>query len=130
MKRFRAWLVRLLYRRGGDKIQRRGIHAVAQAGRLRAVVKDVPQVRVASRAQHLGASHEKRAVGFGAHVLFGDRLIEAWPSGARLELGIRIEQRRGAADAPIQPFRVVLRDRKSTRLNSSHPSISRMPSSA
>src|SRR5438445_6415269 len=67
------------------------------------------QVRVASRAQYLGASHEKRAVGVGADVLFGDRLVKARPSGARLELGIGTEQRRGAADAPVEPLVVVFR---------------------
>ena len=33
-------------------------------------------------------------------------------------------------DPPLKPIAVMRLDRKSTRLNSSHPSISRMPSSA
>src|SRR5215472_15469050 len=65
-------------------------------------------MRIASRAQHLGPLHEKRAVALGLDVLRRDRLIEARPSGARFELGVRAEQRVAAADAPVDSLLVIL----------------------
>ena len=60
---------------------------------------------------------------FDHHYVFPqgrDGLIEAEVQAAR-ELGVRVVASRGSMD---------LGDRKSTRLNSSHPVLSRMPSSA
>ena len=139
---------------------RRGVDAVAQPRRRRAVVEDVPEMGTAAAAGHFRA-HPKpgqpcqRAVfvlgDHGAlHVLpLGvDRGVEARPAAAALEFLARREERLAAADAavgagrlrvpvlaregPLGPLlpRDLELDRKSTRLNSSHEWISRMPSSA
>ena len=48
---------------GGDELQGRRVHAVAQAGRLRPVVEDVAEVASATRAHDFGPAHEERIVG-------------------------------------------------------------------
>src|SRR6267154_917863 len=45
------------------ELQRGGVDAVTEPGRLRAVREDVPQVAAAGRAQHLGAHHAVGRVG-------------------------------------------------------------------
>ena len=53
------------------------------------------------------------------------------PAGGKSLSVLRFEQSLARADAPeAQPVAFFAPDRKSTRLNSSHPSRSRMPSSA
>ena len=53
------------------------------------------------------------------------------PEGAAKEMAIQYEYfRRGLAEIGHRPAQVLVSDRKSTRLNSSHMSESRMPSSA
>ena len=49
----------------GSQLERRRVDAVAQAGRVRAVLEDVAQVAAARRAHRLGPLHEERTVGFG-----------------------------------------------------------------
>ena len=49
----------------GRELQRHAVHAVAQAGRLRAVVEHMAEMAAAAAAMHLGARHEERAVGRG-----------------------------------------------------------------
>ena len=48
-------------------------------------------------------------------ILGRDRLPEARPSSARIELGLRAEQRRPAADASVEPLRaqfvILIRER-------------------
>src|SRR3712207_2023756 len=44
----------------GLEAQRRAVHAVAQAGRLRAVFEHMAKMRIAGRAADLGAPHEPR----------------------------------------------------------------------
>jgi hypothetical protein len=84
-----------------DELQGSGIHAVAQAGGLRAVREDVAEMGVALAAEHFGAFHAKAAVGLLDDVLFGDGSPEAWPAGAGLKLGVGAEQRIAAADAAV-----------------------------
>src|SRR3989304_3590839 len=98
-------LSRLLRLREGKS---RRIDAVAKPGRFRAIVEHVAQMGVASRAQRLRPFHEPAGVGHGAHVLRRDRLIEARPSRAGFELGLRPEQVGPAADAPVDPLLVVV----------------------
>src|ERR1700677_2436658 len=66
--------------------------------RRRAVVEDVPEVTAAAAAVHLGANHAVGVVGraFDRARL---RIVEAWPSGAALELLLRGKQRLPAASA-------------------------------
>src|ERR1700680_2177771 len=57
------------------------------------------EVCIALGAEHLRASHEERPVRLGAHVLVCHRLGKAGPTGAGIELRIRIEQWRATAHA-------------------------------
>src|ERR1700720_2067861 len=85
-------------RDAGQEFQGHAVHAVAQAGRARAVIKDMAKMPAAAPAMHLGALHQKTPVGFGAHRAV-DRSPEARPSGSALELGLRLEERQFAAGA-------------------------------
>src|SRR3954468_11234975 len=76
--------------------------------RAGAVLEDMPQMRAALFAHHLGSPHAECAVGFSLHVFLGDRRPEAGPSRARLELGVRAEQGVRAAHAEVRPLLVVL----------------------
>src|SRR5262245_34324732 len=73
--------------------QANAIHAIAQAGRLGAVLKDVAEMTAAAAAMHLDALHEERIVLSGADGLSLDRLPKARPTGSALVLGCGIEQR-------------------------------------
>ena len=57
--------------------EREAVHAVAQAGRLRAVVEHVAEMAAAAAAVHFGADHPERCVG-----VRGDRVVERFPSSA------------------------------------------------
>ena len=85
-----------------DEAQRHPIHAVAKAGRLRAVVEDVAEMRIAERAGDRGAHHAEGLVLDLDDVLLGDRLPEARPAGAGIELRVGIEERGVAADAAVE----------------------------
>src|SRR6516164_8922202 len=63
-------------------------------------------MRIASRAPNLGAFHQERVVGTRDDILRCNRLPEARPSSARIEFGLRAEQRRSAANASVEPLRV------------------------
>src|SRR5258707_4630553 len=88
--------------------QRCRVQPIAQAGRARAVVKDVARVALAARAKNLRAVHAVTAVGVGDDVLGGNRLEETRPAGAGIEFGFRGEQRQSAADAIINAGLVVV----------------------
>ncbi len=78
----------------GDEVERRGVDAIALAGRSGSVVEDVPQVPAAGAAEDLGAAHEQAVVGVQLDG-FGDRRLgEAGPAGAGVELGVGREQLR------------------------------------
>ena len=91
------------------EVERRGVHAVAQAGRARAVVEDVAEVRAAGRAvqPRCGACSSDRS----SCVLTRsglDHVEEARPARAGLELRARVEQRRPAHDAAVRAVVVVV----------------------
>jgi len=71
---------------GLDEGQGGGVHAVTQAGGTRAVVEDVAEMGVALGTLHLIANHTEADIAIGLDVLLGDRLPEAGPAGARVEL--------------------------------------------
>src|SRR5207302_4539237 len=58
-------LVRVRRGLAGLERERDAIHAVAQPGRLGPVLEDMPEMPAAASAMHLGAAHEKAAVGLG-----------------------------------------------------------------
>src|SRR3546814_14361447 len=53
---------------GRPEAERRAVHAIALAGRLRHVVEDMPQMTAAAPAMHLGARIAKLAVGRGREI--------------------------------------------------------------
>src|ERR1700712_1363509 len=80
---------------GRMKYQRKTVHAVAQAGRLRAVVEEMTEMAAAAAAVNFGPQHSKGAV-FGLADRVLERLIKTRPAGAALEFGFRGEQRQVA----------------------------------
>src|SRR6185312_13691966 len=96
------------------KRQRQPVHAVAQAGRRGAVVKHVPEMAAAAPAVHFGAVDSHGGIGAGQHGV-GQRLVEARPTSAALELGLGIEQRQGAAGAAKRAGTVFVEQRRTTR---------------
>src|SRR5580692_1669602 len=95
------------------KYQRKAVHAVAQAGRLRPVVEDVTEMAAAAAAMNFGPQHPEGAV-FGLADRVVERLIEARPAGAALEFGLRGEQRQVAAGAGEDAPAVLLQKRART----------------
>src|SRR3954471_20404133 len=83
---------------GRPEVHGDAVHAVAQPGRLRAVVEDVAEMPAATRAMDLGARHEERVVGRGLDRAV-DWLVEARPTGAGVELGLGGEERLAAGRA-------------------------------
>src|SRR2546423_8906705 len=73
------------------EVQRCGIDAVPQAGRLGTVVEQVSEVPATLRAMHLSAPHEEAAIVLCTDVPLLDRLEKAGPPGPRLELCRRVE---------------------------------------
>src|SRR5579872_2012181 len=90
------------------EVQRSRVHAIAQMRWRRTVGKYVPQMGVTARAKHLFAVHPEAAVHVNGHVLFGDRLPKARPSGAGFEFRLGIEQNRTAADTFVEAVFMVI----------------------
>src|SRR5690349_5161044 len=90
------------------EVERDGVDAVAQPGRRGAVLEHVAEVPAAPRAVHLRARHAERPVLARLDAALRDRPPVARPAGARVELLIRVEQRRAAARAAIDAVRVVI----------------------
>src|SRR5260221_4433129 len=82
----------------GYESQRPPVVAVAQAGRLGAVVEDVAVMPAAAHAVVFGALHEELAVGRGPEYA-GYRSEKAGPSGAAVEFHRRGEKREAAPRA-------------------------------
>src|SRR5882724_3973074 len=91
----------LLALRASRQFQRDGIHAVAQAGRSRTIPEDMTQVSVTAAAEDFRSPHEPAAVGAKRDVVLVDRLEEARPAGAGIELRLAIGQRLIAANTVI-----------------------------
>src|SRR5215470_532726 len=83
------------------ELERGGVDAIALPGRLGPVVEDVPEVRIAPRAVHLGPAHEEARVLLGLDRLRRGRLEVRRPAGAGVELVIRAEERLTTADAVV-----------------------------
>src|SRR2546423_1773028 len=75
-------------RRRRRELKRHAIHAIAQTGRLRAILEHVPKMSAAAAAMRLGAGHEEGPVDRGADRI-RQRLPEARPAGAALIFRIR-----------------------------------------
>ncbi len=84
--------------------QAKAVDAVAQSGRLRAVVEDVAEMSAAAAAMHLGADHAVGAILGLADIAF-DRLVEARPARAALELGVEANSGRSQPAQANTPLR-------------------------
>src|SRR5580698_3682626 len=91
-----------------NEMERQGVHAVAKPGWPGTVVEYMAEMRVAEAARDRGARHAERKVADLAHVFLRNGLPEAGPAGARLEFGLGAEQGRGAANAAIEAFVVIV----------------------
>src|ERR1700716_4183571 len=96
------------------KHQRKAVHAVAQAGRLRPIVEEVSERTATAATMDHGRHHAESAV-FGLADGILERLIETRPAGAALEFGLRGEQRQVAAGAGEDALAVFLEQRARTR---------------
>src|SRR4051794_17260776 len=94
--------------------QRKAVHAVAQAGRLRAVVEDMAEMAAATAAVDLGAQHAEGTVLGLAHRIV-ERLPETRPAGAALEFRLRGKQRQVAAGAGKDALAVLFQKRARPR---------------
>ena len=84
------WLRGLLFR-FGRKVQSAAIRAVAQAGRGRAIGKDMAQMAAAFGAMELGTGHAVIGVGGGLHRP-RQGVEKTGPAGAAVELRRGVEQ--------------------------------------
>src|SRR5581483_4976483 len=96
------------------KHQRETVHAIAQAGRLGAVIEDVAEMAAAAAAVDLGSEHAEGAIlGLADRIL--ERLVEARPASAALEFGVGGEQRQVAAGAGKDALAMLLQKRARPR---------------
>src|ERR1700759_26022 len=109
-----TWKISARLRPRRMKHQRKTVHAVAQAGRLRSVVENVAEMAAAAAAMDLGAQHAEGAV-FRLADRILQRLVEAGPAGAAFELGVGGEQRQVAAGAGEGALAMLLQERARTR---------------
>jgi hypothetical protein len=86
-----------------------GIHAIAQAGGLWPIIKNVPQVCVAKAAGNCRADHAQARVHGFSYVFFCDRLPKARPTSARFKFRAGIKESRIAADTTEYTLSVVVR---------------------
>src|ERR1700733_15671347 len=96
------------------KLQRKTVHAVAQAGRLWTVIEDVAEMAAAATAMNFAAQHAEGAIFPFAHGII-QRLIEARPAGAAFVLRLGREQRQVATGAGEGAFAVFLEQRARPR---------------
>src|SRR6266571_9069044 len=78
--------------RSRHKIQRGGIHAVAQACGRRPVVEHVSQVPAAPRAMDFGPPVEQLPIHLRTDGLFGNRFPEARPASVAVVLSVGGEE--------------------------------------
>src|SRR6185295_9572764 len=71
-------------------------------------VEHVTEVAVAAGTEYFGPRHAVAPVRDLHHVLLRDRLEEAGPASARVELRARLEERQGAADAAVDAIPLVV----------------------
>ena len=81
------------------KAERDAVHAVAQAGRRRAVIEDMAEMAATLGAMDFLAHHVHRAVAVGRDGRVLQRRPEARPAGVAVELGLGGEQRELATGA-------------------------------
>jgi len=88
----------------GDEPQGGGVDAVSQAGGRRPIGKEMPEMRIAMFASHLGAGHKKAAILFFLNIVRLKRPGEAGPAGAGSKLVLRAEKRLAGYDVHVDTF--------------------------
>src|SRR2546425_1228481 len=91
-----------------NEIERSGVHTVPKPCRPRPVIKHMSQMSTATSALDLRAHHAKADVRDVLYVLLCNRLPETRPARAGFELGLGIEQRGSATNAPVNSIAVRL----------------------
>src|ERR1700732_5164208 len=89
-----------------NKAKRQRVHAVAQTGRLGAVVKEVSEMSVAKDASHFVAAHSKTQINFSSNVFFGNGRPETRPARAGVEFRLGTEERVAAANTAVKAWLV------------------------
>ena len=74
------------------KIQYYAVDAISQAGRRRAVVENVPQVRLTAAAHDFDAMHSEAIVRSLGNGFLADRLKETRPSASALVFSVAFEK--------------------------------------
>src|SRR6266478_2396923 len=92
------------------QIERGGVDAIAHPGGPRPIVKDVPQVGVATAALHFRPPHPVTCIRLCLDSFFAGRSIETGPPRARMKLCFVTKQGLTAANALIRSggFRVLV----------------------
>src|SRR5215510_2600698 len=90
------------------QFQRSGVDTVAKICRLRAVVKNVAQMRVALTAKRLGSAHKEAIVFFSGNIFLRHWRPETRPAGSRIKLGIRAKQLIAATAATVDALLVII----------------------
>src|SRR5690606_22439828 len=90
------------------ELERSGIDAVAQAGRLRSVREHMPQVGVAAGAKRLDPAHAVAGVQRLVDAVLGQRLVKARPAATGFIFGVGTEQRRAAGHTAIDALGIVV----------------------
>ena len=88
---------------GGNKVHGGGVHTVAHAGRLRAVIEDMAEMSFALFAGDFGTDHAEAAVRRFVNLVV-DRLVKGRPTTAGIVLGLGRKQRCAATLADIGSF--------------------------
>src|SRR6516164_2621212 len=103
---------RALARRRICRVEHQGIavHAIAQAGRLRSIIKDVAEMAAATAAVHFGSRDAQGPVLGGADRVL-KRPVKARPAGATLEFGLGRKQRQIATRAGEGSFAMFFQQR-------------------
>ena len=72
-----------------DEEKSGGIDAITKSRWLRAVIKNVPEVRIGVLAPHFSSHHKENSIFHFNNIVRLNGLCKAWPSGA----GIKLVQR-------------------------------------
>src|SRR6185436_8101226 len=72
----------------GVELDRHRIDAIAQTGRLRTIIKHMPQMSPTATARHFGTNHAVAAIALFLDTLRIGRLIKTRPATTGVEFGI------------------------------------------
>src|SRR5690606_25081082 len=91
------------------------IRAIAQAGRLGAIRKDVAEMGITFRAENFDPSNSMRQVIPRGNYIGANSIEKARPAGAAYIFRVRAEKRRVAADADECAFPLLIKPRAGER---------------